>query len=204
VAAAAAYRQLLDAESARRAVYRDGQPPQFLSPPPDHVSLRVQAVQRLRENRPAEALELVAQAQALAPEIRGTFNGKKFDGLRDCDDLLGGVLEVMAKGCYYWAPWEQIESLACSAPSCPRDLLWLPAHLSVRDGPEGDVFLPALYSGSHEHDDDKMKLGRATDWKHAEGGPTLGIGQKLLLVGDMDVPVLEWRMLESEPAGGTD
>ena len=69
----------------------------------------------------------------------------------------------MAQGKYYWVPLEQVESLAANAPAAPRDLLWLPAHLSLRDGPEGDVFLPALYPGSHEHADDAVKLaGRPT------------------------------------------
>jgi type VI secretion system protein ImpE len=203
-AAALAYRQLLEAEAARRTVYRDGAAPQLLVPAPDHVGLRVQALQRLRDGRPAEAVELLSKAQDLAPDVSGTFNGKAFDGLRDCDDLLGGVLEVMAKGKYYWVALEQIESLACTAPAWPRDLLWLPGYLSVKDGPDGDVFLPALYANSHDHADDAVKLGRATDWKQAPGGPTLGVGLKMLLCGDDDISILEWRQLEMLPTGGTE
>jgi type VI secretion system protein ImpE len=78
----------------------------------------------------------------------------------------------------------------------PRDLLWLPAHLALRDGPEGDVFLPALYPNSHEHPDDAVKLGRATDWKGGEGEPVLGAGLKVFLRGDDDISILEWRQLE--------
>src|SRR5262245_43687511 len=141
-AATQAYRQLLDAERARRRLFHDGTPPQFLTTPPEHVNLRLQALDRLRQNRPDEAMELLARPAAASHEIKGALNGKPFDVLRDADDLFGSVLEVMSKGGYFWVPLEQIEALTLNAPRFPRDLLWMPAHLIVRDGPEGDVFLP--------------------------------------------------------------
>ena len=199
-----AYRHLVDAEEARRRLFRDGLAPQFLADPPPHVQRRLQAVNLLREGRKAEAAAELAQAEAETPAVAGSLNGKAFDHLRDCDDLLSGVLEVMSQGKYYWVPLEQIEALAADAPSTPRDLLWLPAHLQMRDGPEGDLFLPALYPNSHEHADDAVRLGRATDWKGAEGEPILGAGLKVFLRGDDDISILEWRQLASAPAGATD
>jgi hypothetical protein len=119
----------------------------------------IQALNRLREGRPAEAAAELAKAEEQTPDVAGLLNNEAFGHLRDCDDLLAGVLEVMARGKYYWVPLEQIESLAANAPAMPRDLLWLPAHLALRDGPEGDVFLAALYPNLHEHPDDAVKLG---------------------------------------------
>ena len=58
------------------------------------------------------------------------------------------------------------------------------------------MFLPNLYPGSHEHADAPIKLGRATDWKAPEGGPVLGQGAKLFLVGDDALPLLEWRQVQ--------
>ena len=55
-------------------------------------------------------------------------------------------------------------------PRFPRDLLFIPAHLELEDE-QGDIFLPALYPGSHEHPDDQVRLGRMTDWKELDGGP---------------------------------
>ena len=66
----------------------------------------------------------------------------------------------------------------------------------MRDGPEGDVFLPALYPGTHEHADDAVKLGRATDWKDGDAGPVLGVGLRTFLAGDDPITLLEWRELE--------
>jgi type VI secretion system protein ImpE len=192
-AATQSYRQLLQAEQYRRRVFAEGIMPQFLGRPPEWLGRRLEAVQALRGGQQAEAVRLLAEADAAAPPVRGTLNGKAVEGLRDCDDLFGPVLEVLAHGDYYWLPLEQVEVLTANPPKFPRDLLWFPARIEVRDGPRGDVFLPALYPGSHEHPDDQIKLGRATDWKQAEAGPVLGVGGRTFLVGDDAVSLLAWR-----------
>lgn len=189
------YRKLLDAERVRRQLFREGVQPQFLIDPPESVRTRLKAVQCLREGRPAEASELLAQAAASEPALKGQLNGKPFQALRDCDDLFGTVLEVMAHGQYFWVPLEQVELLGMTAPKFPRDLLWAPAHLEM-EGSAGDVFLPTLYPGSHEHEDDQIKLGRATDWKPIEGGAVLGVGARTFLVDEDALGLLEWRELE--------
>jgi type VI secretion system protein ImpE len=189
------YRKLLDAEQARRRLYSEGLAPQFFGEqPPEHVQLRVEAVQCLRNKQPAEARQLLERANS-TPPFKGELNGKPFGLLRDADDLFGGVLEVMAQGHYYWVPLEQLETLTIKGPQFPRDLLWLPAHLSLRDGAAGPVFLPALYPGSHEHGDNQVKLGRLTDWKSTDSGPTLGVGLHTFLVDDDGLTLLEWRQL---------
>jgi type VI secretion system protein ImpE len=193
-AAVACYRKLLDAERARRRLFAEGLAPRFFGEQPEHVRLRLEAVSRLREGRPAEATELLHRAAAAAPDVRGELNGKPFQSLRDCDDLFGGVLEVMAHGAYYWVPLEQVAALTMSPPRFPRDLLWVPARLET-DGEAGNVYLPALYPGSHEHPDDRVKLGRLTDWKAAEGGPVLGAGLRTFLADDDAISLLEWRQM---------
>src|SRR5437879_5628483 len=42
-----AYRQLLDSEQLRRRLFSDGLTPQFLTEPPDHVHVRLEAINRL-------------------------------------------------------------------------------------------------------------------------------------------------------------
>ena len=68
----------------------------------------------------------------------------------------------------------------------------------LRDGTEGEVFLPALYCGSHAVEDNQLKLGRATDWLGDESEPIRGIGQKIFLVGEEDKPVLSLTDLQFE------
>jgi type VI secretion system protein ImpE len=193
--AALNYRKLLDAEEARRRVFRDGVMPQFLVPPPEHLRDRLEAINSLRAGKVAEAGELLRQADEAAPALKGELNGKPFSTLRDCDDLFGPVLEVMAHGDYYWLPLEQVDALTMNPPKFPRDLLWVPAKLSVRDGPAGDVYLPALYPGTHEHADDQVRLGRATDWTQPDPGPVRGVGLRMFLADDDALSLLEWRQL---------
>lgn len=193
--AATAYRRLLDAQTKRQQLFSQSLKPEFFAAPPEHVALRLEAVNRLRENKPGEAKELLDRAAAAAPALKGTLNDKPFDSLRDADDLFAQVLEVMAHGVYYWVPLEQIETVAMKPPRFPRDLLWVPARLEMETS-AGDVFLPALYPNSHAHPDDQVKLGRSTDWKETPGGPVLGVGLRTFLVGDDPSSLLEWRSLQ--------
>jgi type VI secretion system protein ImpE len=189
-----AYKALLEGEQARRRLYSDGVAPKFFGEEPEHAHWRLEALNRLRENRATEAAQCLAKAAEVTPALQGKLNEKPFTSLRDCDDVLAGILEVLAQGSYYWVPLEQIEGVAINAPRFPRDLLWVPARLELADS-GGDIFLPALYPGSHEHSDDQVKLGRLTDWKSPEGGPVQGIGLRTFLVDNDAVSLLEWRQL---------
>jgi type VI secretion system protein ImpE len=193
-AAGIQYKGLLDAEAARRKVFADGIQPRFLAPIPEHLTWRLQAIQELRNNQPAEAKALLDKADAARPALKGKLNDKPFSALRDCDDLFGDVLEVMAKGEYFWVPLEQVETIALNPPKFPRDLLWRAARLETRES-SGEVFLPALYPGTYLHADEQIKLGRATDWSGGDPGPTRGAGAHMYLVDDDGVSILEWREL---------
>jgi type VI secretion system protein ImpE len=197
VAGVLAYKVLLDSELARRRLFRDGVPPKFFGDAPEHVHWRLEAVNRLREGQPQEAVSCLEKAAEATPAVGGRLNDRPFASLRDGDDLLAGILEVMAQGAYYWVPLEQVESVTVNPPKFPRDLLWAQARLELAAS-SGNVFLPVLYPGSHEQADDQIKLARATDWKGAEGEPVLGVGVHTFLVDDNPVGLLEWRHLEVE------
>jgi type VI secretion system protein ImpE len=190
------YRKLIDSEEARRRLFSEGLAPQFFGEPSEHLRLRLDAVNRLREGRAAEAAETLARADAATPPIRGRLNDVAFESFRDADDLLGGVLEVMAQGRYYWVGLDQVVRVTMEPPKSPRDLLFIPARLELTDQ-EGEVFLPALYPGTHTHPDDQVKLGRMTDWKTHEGGPTLGLGLHTYLRDEDAVTLLEWREFDA-------
>jgi type VI secretion system protein ImpE len=194
-AAVLAYRKILDSERARRRLFSESLKPRFFGEPPEHVQWRLEGINRLREGRPKEAGELFGKAAAACPDRPGQLNGKPFQSLRDCDDLFSGVLEVMAQGQYYWVPLDQVDSLTMNAPKTPRDLLWAPARLEMKES-AGNVFLPLLYPGSHQSEDNQAKLGRATDWKTlGESGPVQGVGARVFLVDDDAIALQEWREL---------
>jgi type VI secretion system protein ImpE len=191
------FRQLIRAEQSRRQFFAEGRVPEFLAAPTDAQKLALQASIEIREGKLEAAARLLEQAEEARVQPRGTCDGKPFDDFRDLDDLIGGSMEVLtSNGKYYWIPMEQIDLIEFRAPKYPRDLLWLPVHMVVRDGPDGEVFLPTLYAGAHEETDDALRLGRATDWRGEEGQPVRGVGQRSFLVGDGDRPILELKQIE--------
>ncbi len=191
------YRSLLDSEEARRKVFRGEAAPEFFEEPFDSVRNRVEAVVALAKGDIETARKLLEDANEDAAPISAVANGKSVVELRDADDLFGTVLEVMAKGKYYWVPLESVAAMAFNPPKYPRDTVYFPAKLQLLDGSTGDVYLPVMYPGSHEHPDDLVKLGRSTEWRdHGGLGPILGCGQKTLLAGEDALGLLELRDLQ--------
>jgi type VI secretion system protein ImpE len=191
------YKKLLDSEAERRKMFDEGIMPSFFIDPPFHLRMRQDAVMNfLRFHRGTEAQGLLEGARGMLPNLKVLLNNQEYQGFHDCDDIFGTILEVMVNGQYYWLPLEQVTCLAMNPPKFPRDLLWIPTRLELSDGRTGEVFLPALYPGSHLHPDDQVKLGRNTDWKTWEDGPVLGIGEKTFLAGEEPIGILEWRTLQ--------
>lgn len=186
------FRQLVRGETARREVFSKGRMPEFVTQPPEHVKLHLEASIRARENKPGEAAELLAKAESMRPAISGDCDGVPFNDFRDLDDLIAPVLEVItANGNYYWVPIETVELLEFHKPERTRDLYWRPAHLIVTEGPDGIVYVPALYPHSYGSGDDAVRLGRRTDWSGGENAPYSGAGLREYLVGDGAKSIME-------------
>jgi len=190
------YRNVLAAERARRRLFSEGLRPSFLFDPPRYVHLHLEAVDRLREANPTEAAALLEASASSRPRLEGRIEGEAFLDFRDGDDLMAPVLELIVHRRYIWLPFEQIKHLTIAIPKRLRDLLWLPATLESHHGPVGEVFLPVLYDGSSEHADDRVKLGRMTDWRAMAEGLAQGVGQHLFCIDDQDRGLLEVREIE--------
>lgn len=136
------------------------------------------------------------------PPVRGTLNGDAFASFEDADPRIGARLEVYAGGQYTWLPLEHVSRLQVDEPKRLRDLLWAPARVQV--GPEleslelGEVLVPVLSPLSADSPDDRLRLGRATDWAETSDGLPYPVGQKLFLVDGEAVPLLELRELVIE------
>jgi type VI secretion system protein ImpE len=190
------YRNALAAEKARRQLFAEGRPPAFLFPPPAYAALHLDALTRVRENRPAAAKALIEQAESSRTPPKGRIDGSGFGDFRDSDDLLSPFLEVFVHDRYAWLPFEQIRHLKITAPKRLRDLMWIPATLESHSGSVGEVFLPVLYAGSSEDADDQVRLGRMTNWTTVGEGLARGTGQRLFLVDDEERAMLEVREVE--------
>jgi type VI secretion system protein ImpE len=179
-----AYRALLRAERARALLFDEGIPPRFFSPPPAAIELHLDAVRLVREGRAEEARAALDRVPPPGRSRRGTASGVAVESIRDADDLLAPVLEVITAEGYYWAPWDEVQFLLVPPPQNLRDLLWAPARLATNEGMLGEVYLPNLYPASHRHPDEAVRLGRVTVWDDVGPGIIRGAGQKMFLVGD--------------------
>uniref|UniRef100_UPI0022EB2621 type VI secretion system accessory protein TagJ n=1 Tax=Falsiroseomonas oryzae TaxID=2766473 RepID=UPI0022EB2621 len=151
----------------------------------------------------AGAARLAAEAEAARPHVAGTRDGHAFDDMRDADDVLAASFEVLTTtGKYYWVPIARLASVEFHPPKRPRDLLWRRATMSVADGPDGEVYVPAVYAAPDGTADASLLLGRSTDWVGPEEGPVRGLGQRTFLVGDDAAPILEIKSLLFAPRAG--
>jgi len=175
----AEFRQLLRAAAARRQVLAEGRAPEFLGEPTASQRHLLEALIALRAGD-AEAASLAAQAaEAARPPIAGRTPDAQFSDCRDADD--------------FWIPAERVASLEFHAPKRPRDLFWRRCTMVVRDGPDGDVYVPALYDTGVE-ESESLRLGRSTEWTNT--APVRGAGQRIFLVGDEGVAMQQLTTLD--------
>lgn len=160
--------------------------------------------QRQREGLFVGGESPTAQAQA-KPSRAGRFNGNAFESFSDADPRIGPRLEMFAAGSYMLLPLEHIASMRLSPPKLLRDLLWTSA--AIRTAPSfhgeelGEVLLPVLSPFSWKHPDEAVRLGRMTVWEEEEGqDESVPVGQKMWLVDGEEIPFLELRELEFNPA----
>ncbi len=189
------WRQVIRAEQARQDFYSSGRAPHFIGEPTPMIENLIKASIAIRENSWQEAIDLVNAAEESKATIQVTCNGENAEDFRDLDDLNSGILEVMANnGKYYWIDFSQINHVEFMPPERPIDLLWRKAAIDVREGPEGEVFIPTIYS--YTDGDPLAKLGRKTEWSQDEDKPLRGIGMKAFLVGEEMKTIMEIDTLE--------
>lgn len=185
------YRQLIRAEQSRSEFYESGRPPEFMEDVPEILKLHLRASIAIRDGSLSEASSLLQEAENIRVHPNGLCDGVPFEDFRDLDDLTGPFLEVLTStGKYYWVSWDRIETLGFRKPKLLRDLIWRPAEMSIRTGPDAVVYVPALYFGSHRSDDPQLRCGLGTNWVQAGDGPARGVGQRMFLVGNEDRPLM--------------
>jgi type VI secretion system protein ImpE len=191
----AEFRQLIRAELSRREVFTAGRMPEFVGDCTPAAKCCLEALAALRIGDEGAAQQALRQAEESRRRMAGTCNGQAIGDVRDLDDLLGPVCEVLtARGDCAWLPFELISKLTFAKPNRPRDLLWREVQVVLQDEQQLSVHVPALYSGSHLAADEHLRLGRSTAWQ----GDNLirGSGQRMWLVGDEAKGILEIESLD--------
>lgn len=172
--------------------------PGFLTDPPVHVQLRVEARLRLRKGEPAAALELLEKAEEERPERPAEAGGKACADFRDYDDFAAPVLEFFLRDRWLWLPFEQLRSFEVDEPKRLRDFLWAPARVQMFDGSGGEGFIPALYPGSSAHADPLVRLGRSTETVEVGEGLAETVGMRCFLAGEEALPLFSLRTVKFE------
>lgn len=187
-----ALRQLVRADMARRQVWGEGRPPEFVTEPTEHARLRLEALMHLREGRLAEAGTCLVQAEAVRPPVAGHHNDVSFSDFRDLDDVIGGLLEVMTTtGKYFWVPLEHVEEIEFARPARVLDGAWSTVQISVRGGPQGEVVIPSIYPLLNTPPREPVLLGRETNWIEISPDCIRGEGLRCFLVGEESLSIRE-------------
>ena len=187
---------VLKAEYRRTALGRPG----FLHPPPAHARHRRRFWSAVVHGAtPEVALRRLDRADAAAPHLSGHLNGREFDGLRDADDRFAGVLEAFVGRHYVWFPLDTLRRIRLDPSQGVLDEGYRPGRLLLATGDDVPVVLPLTYPGSAAAGD-AFALGRDADWPD-HGGPVIGVGAKVLLVGDEEEAFSDVRQIDLVTSG---
>jgi type VI secretion system protein ImpE len=199
------YQQNFIAERNRLKFFSDGLKPETLSATPAHMADLLKANELVREGKMEEAREALDRVQENRPAYACSINGEGFNDFRDYNDLTTCVFEVIFKDAYIWVPFEAVVKISFKKPSTLRDLFWLQADVELTNGTSGEMFFPALYSGTWKSDNDLIRLGRMTDWRELGSDVYVGEGMKLFSMDGRDKSIVDIETIEfkqEEEAGG--
>jgi type VI secretion system protein ImpE len=189
-----AYREAINCELHREAVFQGKSKPLVLGEPQQWMALLIEAQQAHARSEWTKFLNLNALAFEQAPASVGTIDNEPFEWLADADQRFGPVMEIIFNNQYYWAPLQTIKVLRAEEPTDLRDLVWLPAEITWVNGGQNMVMIPARYpllsGASNEH-----LLGRKTDWQERAENVHEGMGQRMLATNESDHPLLNVRSI---------
>lgn len=187
------YKNLIQAEGKRLDVFRKGLLPSFLPGAPPYLEMYRLACEKLKGGNVDEAIKLFDDVNEQIPVISGAINGKDFTGFNDTDVFLLFFLEVNAEERYIWIPFEKIREISITPPKTLFDLIWVTAHITTWEGLALNCYLPVCYPESFIHSDDRVKLGRMTDWSPVGGPFSRGMGQHVYQAGEEEISLLDIR-----------
>jgi len=203
-AGAQVYKNLVRAEKERLQVFKNGHRPSCMPETPPYAELYYAARDKLIQGEIAEAISLFDQVEAHLPRLSGTVNGRIFSGFKDTDTFTAYFLEAMVHDRYLWIPFAALRELIITPPKTLFDLIWVSSRITTWEGLTMNCFLPVLYADSSHHKDDRIKLGRMTDWTTLGGDFTRGSGQHVYQIGEEEIALLEIQEVLFNLPGSTE
>jgi type VI secretion system protein ImpE len=201
---AQAYREAIRCERLRERVFAGEIAPPALGEPPAWLATLAQALKLRAQGLHESADALQAQAFEDAPATAFELDGEAIEWIADADSRLGPICELLLNGQYYWVPFDDIESLEIEAPVDLRDLVWIPARLTLRNGGQHPVLLPSRYPGSAESGDDAVCRARLTRWQPLSESAWAGLGQRMWTSDRGEHALLDVRLLRRRETSALD
>lgn len=197
------YKEALQCEALREAVFAGQTTPMVFGQPQAWVAWLVEALQADARGDTCAAARLRAQALEAAPTTSGTLNGEAFEWIADADSRLGPVLEVIINGRYGWVPFASLAKVQIEEPTDLRDMVWMPAHLTLPNGGETVALIPTRYPTLPPEADGPLRLARRTEWvplHPSREDQYRGEGLRVLTTDQTELGLLDVRELVLNPA----
>ena len=190
-----AYRDVINCELHREAVFEGKSKPLIFGEPEDWVASLVEAQQAYAKGDMDTFSALNAQAFENADTRSGRINDEGFEWLADADQRFGPVFEFIFNGQYYWVPMSRVAKLHTDKPTDLRDLIWLPAEVMWINGGKILVMIPVRYPRIEGVSGPGL-LSRRTDWVSHDGDISEGTGQRIFASDQQDYSILQVRSIE--------
>ena len=189
------YQEALRCEVLRADVFAGRRTPLLFGKPAEWMALLVEAMRLTATEKYEEARSLRERAFEGAPAMAGTIDDQPFAWIADADSRLGPLLEAIINGRYYWIPFSRIKELRIEKPQDLRDVVWMPASLSLANGGDVVAFIPTRYPGSETAKDPRLVMARSTEWLERPADTFLGLGQRLWTTDQGEHALMDVRVV---------
>ncbi|MCP4408409.1 MAG: virulence protein SciE type [Gammaproteobacteria bacterium] len=189
------YREVIRCEVFRQGVFAGKRLPLILGEPLPWVALLLDALRLLSQDDFGQSQQLRAQAFEMARASSGKINAQPFSWIADADMRLGPLLEAIINGRYYWIPFQYLRSIEIDAPEDLRDVVWMPATITLVNGGEFVGLIPSRYPGSETSADSSIRLARKTEWSSPGPNIHVALGQRMLATNQGEYPLMDIRSI---------
>jgi type VI secretion system protein ImpE len=155
----------------------------------------LEALRALSQGDFGRSQQLRAQAFEMARASSGKIDAQPFSWIADADMRLGPFLEAILNGRYYWVPFQCIRAIEIDAPEDLRDVVWMPARITLVNKGESVGLIPSRYPGSEVSADASIRLARKTEWLTPGPDIHVALGQRMLATDQGEYPLMDIRSI---------
>ncbi len=170
--------EILAASVQRREVLSGRGEPELVGPGGPGVESCQEAIAALASGDLDRAERAVLRGREQATPLAGSADDAPFRELRDVDDSLAHVLELLSPGRYRWIALDQLAWIEVLPLRTFLDFAWVPVHVELRGGQELRGHVPGLYLGTGAHAEDRVRLGHETRWERVAPALARAYGQR--------------------------